>query len=335
MRILIIQTAFIGDLILTLPLIQTLKKNIPDSTIDLLCIPYTKEVVKNNPYISNVIVFDKHKKKSIKDIIYLANNLKKEKYEYAFLPHRSIRSGLIAMLSKIENRIGFKKTLFDFLYTKSVEYQSDIHEIDRNLSLIKFLKFKEIYRIPELFPDDSDKFFVNDFLDNNNIVEKFVCIAPGSKWFTKRWPIDYFIELIKMFNNENIKVILIGGKEDSDICNSITIEINNIINTSGIFSLLQTAELIKRSSLLISNDSAPIHIATSMNTPVIDIYGPTTPEIGFYPLSEKSISIEIKDLNCRPCKIHGGNKCPVRTFDCMKNILPENIFRAAMEMLKI
>jgi len=333
MRILIIQTAFIGDLILTLPLIQTLKKNIPDSTIDLLCIPYTKEVVKNNPYISNVIVFDKHKKKSIKDIIYLANNLKKEKYEYAFLPHRSIRSGLIAMLSKIENRIGFKKTLFDFLYTESVEYQSDIHEIDRNLSLIKFLKFKEIYRIPDLFPDDSDKFFVNDFLDNNNITEKFVCIAPGSKWFTKRWPIDYFIELIKMFNNENIKVILIGGKEDSDICNSITIEINNIINTSGIFSLLQTAELIKRSSLLISNDSAPIHIATSMNTPVIDIYGPTTPEIGFYPLSEKSISIEIKDLNCRPCKIHGGNKCPVRTFDCMKNILPEKIFRVAMEML--
>lgn len=333
MKILIIQTAFIGDLILTLPLIQTLKKNIPDSTIDLLCIPYTKEVVKNNPYISNVIVFDKHKKKSIKDIFYLANSLKKEKYEYAFLPHRSIRSGLIAMLSNIENRIGFKKTLFDFLYTESVEYQSNIHEIDRNLSLIKFLKFKEIYRIPELFPDDSDKFFVNDFLDNNNITEKFVCIAPGSKWFTKRWPINYFIELIKMFNNENIKVILIGGKEDSDICNSITIEINNIINTSGIFSLLQTAELIKRSSLLISNDSAPIHIATSMNTPVIDIYGPTTPEIGFYPLSEKSISIEIKDLNCRPCKIHGGNKCPVRTFDCMKNILPEKIFRVAMEML--
>lgn len=333
MKILIIQTAYIGDLILTLPLIQTLKLNFPESEIDLLCIPYTKSVVDNNPFISNVIIFDKHKQRKIKDILSLSSDLKKKKYDYAFLPHRSLRSGLIALLSGIKIRIGFRKYLFDFIYTESIDYNKNIHEIERNLSLLKIFDIKIISKLPLLYPDAEDKKIINEFIETNKIKEKYICIAPGSKWFTKMWPREYYVKLITMLLKIGFPVVLIGGNDDLVLCNMIANETDNLINACGSFSILQTTELIRRSILLISNDSAPIHIATATNTPAIDIFGPTVPEIGFSPLSNKSISIEFKDLNCRPCKIHGGKKCPVGTFDCMKKITPEYVFDVAKNII--
>ncbi len=333
MKIIVIQTAFIGDLILTLPLIQTVKKNNPANEVDLLCIPYTRNIVKNNPYISNTIIFDKHQKRKISDLKALSLSLNKNGYDTAILPHRSIRSGFIAYMAGITERIGFKKTLFDFLYTESIEYTNGIHEADRNLSLLKPFGYSNYSRIPELFPDSGDENTINDFLKSNKIKKDIVFIAPGSKWFTKKWIPEYYRTLSHKLVAAGLEVILIGGQEDSTVCNFITIGTNNIINTCGKFSLLETSVLLRRSSLLISNDSAPVHIAGAVNTPVIDIYGPTTPEIGFYPLSKKSTSLQIDDLNCRPCGIHGGRKCPVGSFDCMKEIKPELVLNKAMSIL--
>jgi heptosyltransferase II len=333
MKILVIQTAFIGDLILTLPMIQTIKKNIPSAKIDVLCIPYTKSILDNNPYINNVIVFDKHQKRKITDLKILSENLDKQNYELAIIPHRSIRSGLIAMMAKIKKRIGFKKPFFDCIYTETIDYPFGIHEIDRNLSLLKSFGFKEYSRIPELFPPGVTELTVSNLLASNNIDKDFVCIAPGSKWYTKRWLPEYYKILSYKFISSGLPVILIGGNEDGNVCNFITIGTNHIINTCGKLSLQETALLIKKSVLLISNDSAPVHLAGAVNTPVIDIYGPTTPEIGFYPISDKYLSIQIEELNCRPCGIHGGNKCPVGSFDCMKNILPDYVFEKAISII--
>lgn len=326
MKILVIQTAFIGDLILTLPLIQTIKKNYAESIVDLLCIPYTQGAVKNNPYLNEVIVFDKQKKRKISDLLALSRDVKKRDYDISIIPHRSLRSALIASFAGIKRRIGFKKSLFEFLLTDSVIYPVGIHEVDRNLALLNDFNFLEASRVPELYPAREDEYIVLDYINSNNIEEDFICIAPGSKWFTKRWPVEYYSMLTDMLGGSGMKVILTGGAEDKEICDYISSRNKSVINSCGKFSLLQTALLIKRSLLLVSNDSAAVHLASAVNTPVIDIYGPTVPAIGFYPLSENSISMEVKDLNCRPCSIHGGKKCPAKTFDCMKNVTPEMIF---------
>jgi heptosyltransferase-2 len=324
-KVLIIQTAFLGDLILTLPIIQTIKKNRNDSIIDVLCIPYTCSILDNNPYVNEVIVFDKHSKRKVSDICALAGNLKLRKYDYAILPHRSFRSAVIAMLSRIENRIAFKKPFFDWLYTETVNYNSEIHEIDRNLSLLNPFGFKTHDRVPELFPSDEDILKVDNLLNTINC-DKMICVAPGSKWETKKWGKENYSSLCKELLINGYDVVTIGSKDDVKECEYIKTHNERVINLCGLLTINETAAVIRKSALLVSNDSAPVHIASAAATPVIDIYGPTNPEIGFYPISDKSICLQNKKLDCRPCSIHGGKVCPTGTLECMTGITPEIVF---------
>jgi heptosyltransferase-2 len=330
-KVLVIQTAFLGDLILTLPIIQTIKKNQNDSIVDVLCIPYTCTILQNNPYINRTIVFDKHTHRKYSDIYALANDLKSQNYDYAIIPHRSARSGIIAMLARIENRIAFKKLFFDWLYTETVEYNSAIHEIDRNLSLLNSFDFKIYYKVPELFPSHGDIFKVNILLGKIDY-DKMICIAPGSKWNTKKWSKENYSLLCNKLLLNGYNVILIGSKYDTVECEYIKSYNENVFNLCGLLTINETAVVIKKASLLISNDSAPVHIASATGTTVIDIYGPTNPEIGFSPISDKSICIQNKNLNCRPCAIHGGKVCPTKTFDCMNSITPEIVFSKVMDI---
>jgi heptosyltransferase-2 len=330
-KVLVIQTAFLGDLILTLPIIQTIKKNQNDSIVDVLCIPYTCSILQNNPYINRTIVFDKHSHRKYSDIYGLANELKSQKYDYAIIPHRSVRSGMIAMLTRIKHRIGFKKLFFDWLYTETFEYNSEIHEIDKNLSLLNSFGFKTYYRVPELFPSNGDIFKVNILLGKIDC-DKMICIAPGSKWNTKKWTKENYSLLCEKLILNGYNVILIGGKDDTVECEYIESHNEKVFNLCGLLTINETAVVIKRASLLISNDSAPVHIASATGTAVIDIYGPTNPEIGFYPISDKSICIQNENLNCRPCAIHGGKACPTASFDCMNSITPKIVFNKVMDI---
>jgi len=332
MKAIVIQTAFLGDLILTLPLIQTIRKNQKDSIIDVLCIPYTYPVIKNNPYINKTIVYNKHIYKKYSDIYGLAEELKLNKYDCAILPHRSFRSGMIAMLAGIEKRIGFKKLFFDWLYTETVNYNSEAHEIDRNLSLLNYFGFKMFDRVPELFPNNEDILRVEKLFEKIEI-DKIICIAPGSKWNTKKWPKENYSSLCKELIVNGYTVVIIGSKGDEVECGYIKTENKKAINLCGLLTINETIVVIQKSSLLISNDSAPVHIASATNRAVIDIYGPTTPKIGFYPISDNSVCVQNENLNCRPCSVHGGRACPAKTFDCMNSITPEFIFNKVKSIL--
>jgi heptosyltransferase II len=335
-KILIIQTAFLGDVILTLPIIQSLKTTYPDCLIDFLCIPYTVEVLQNNANINEVIVYDKHKSGKINGIKKICNYLITKKYELAIIPHRSIRSGMIALLAKIPIRIGFEKLFFNWLYSKTVRYNSENHEVERNLSLIDEYSPVEINKTPQIITKNES---ILDPIDNIkkavNISEykKLIAVAPGSIWFTKRWPIEYYYELCVKLYHEKFLIIFIGGKNDKDTVNILSSKISGSINLCGELNIKETAVLLRRCNLLIANDSAAVHIASSVGLVTIDIYGPTVPEIGFSPLSEGSKVLGYNNLNCRPCQIHGSKKCPVGSFDCMKNITPQFVFEKAKEIL--
>lgn len=323
-KILILQTAFSGDVILTLPLLQVLKKKLENSEIDFLLIPQTKNLLENNPYVNEVIVYDKRKRDTT-EFMSLANKLRNKNYEYIISPHRSFRSALLTGYASAEKSIGFDVSSFSFMYKEKVKYISGIHEIQRNLKLLEPLGIyeKEIVK-PELFPGEEAKSKVREFLKANSISDNdsFITLAPGSVWFTKTFPRNKFVALLNLDELRNQKVLLIGGDADYETSEYImkNSENKNIVNAAGKFSLLESSELIRMSKVLITNDSAPMHLAGAVGTRVISIFGATVPQFGFYPIGKSDVVIETAGLSCRPCAIHGGKKCPIGTFDCMIKI---------------
>lgn len=337
-KILVFQTAFIGDVVLALPVVQTLKLQYPDSEIDFVCIPSTSKLLENNPYINEKIIFDKRgSDEGIKGMIKFSRKLKEKKYDLIISPHRSVRTSIIVKLAKPSRSIGFDISGISFLYDDKVEYVQYDHEIIRNLSLLKPLNIliDDIIK-PELFPGNQESKKIDEvFLENGlSYLDKIVAVAPASVWFTKQYPKEKILKVIGKLSEDNVKVVLIGGAKDVELKNYFDKNIHEgVTNLIGKLSLLESAELLKRCTLLLTNDSAPLHIANSMGTLTIALFGATIPQFGFYPYGERDFIFETNGLKCRPCSIHGGDKCPVKTFDCMNNIDELKVYYKIKEKL--
>ncbi|MBA4311911.1 MAG: lipopolysaccharide heptosyltransferase II [Chlorobiaceae bacterium] len=339
-NILIVQTAFPGDLILTLPLAQVLKKHFPSAQIDFVVIPKTAELLPNNPTISEVIVYDKRGKDSgFSGLMRKVNSLRANKYDIAFIPHRSFRSAILVWLSKIPLRVGFDKSKAKLIYSHKIQYDSKIHEIERNISLLTAININNVPKeIPHLYPSFHDKKKVGLVLSEIGVqhLNTLVGIAPGSVWATKRWLEERYAELIEKLTGKGFHILLLGGSEDFELCKRIdnAVPSKHIYNMAGKLSFLQSAELIERCLVVVTNDSAPLHIATAMRVPTVSIFGATTPEFGFGPYGDLHRIVETDGLSCRPCSIHGGEKCPIGTFDCMKEISSEKVFNTVISLLE-
>ncbi len=190
---------------------------------------------------------------------------------------------------------------------------------------------------PRLFPSFHDRKKVALFLTENGIqhINQLIAVAPGSVWNTKRWSKESFVELIDKLTAKGFHVILIGGSDDVELCKQIYLSVpsKNVYSAAGKFTFLQSAELIRRCRLLVSNDSAPMHIACAVKTPVVAIFGATAPQFGFAPFGEHNAIVETLGLSCRPCSIHGTDKCPIGTFECMKRITPAQVLNYVLSLL--
>ena len=332
-KILVIQTAFIGDAILTLPLLQSLKVHYPESSIDVIVVPRTAEIFAHHPAIGQIIQYDKRgNDRGLKGLWRLRNKLIGQKYDLVIVPHRSLRSAFLTWLLKPTMSIGFDKSAGHWLFKKTVRYNSLAHEIERNLSLLSPLKLPEVGTgLPRLYPSKEDVQIIDSIVAENglNRYKNIVAVAPGTIWNTKRWPSDRFAAVCRHIASENVAIVLVGGGEDTELCKEVleASQAKNVFSVAGKLSLLQSAELIRRCTVLISNDSAPMHIAVAVGTPVVAIFGATIPEYGFAPRGPFDIVLEMKGLPCRPCSIHGGTTCPIKTFDCMLSIAPEIVVK--------
>jgi len=334
-KILIIQTAFLGDVILTTPLIEVINQQLTEYTIDFLTIPSSVNIVQYNPSLKNIIAFDKRgRDKGFKGLYSLSRRLADQHYEICLTPHRSWRSAYLTKSTKATYRVGFDTSVWPGAFTHLINYEQKTHEIERNLSLLQPLGIKKqqglIY--PKIFPTGEDIKVVLEILTNLALVnnKNLFAIAPGSIWSTKRWPLSYFQKFCQLLSDENIKVLLIGSEDDKIICDFIEQACDKCYSLAGKLTIRQTKYLLERCQGILTNDSAPLHIGMAANIPVYAIFGPTIPQFGFTPLGDKSKIFERKDLTCRPCGIHGGKKCPTKTFACMKEIYPEMVFRKVM-----
>jgi heptosyltransferase-2 len=339
-RILIIQTAFLGDVVLTLPLAQVVKDFFEPAEVDMLVVPRAAGLLHPHPALNDVIEYDKRgSDKGISGFLRILRLLRSRKYEVGIVPHRSIRSALLCLLAGIPLRIGFRKSAGWFLFNRLVPYRDHLHEVDRNLSLLEAVGIDSPSGVvPQLYPSEQDRDRVDRLLMDLKAVDarSLLAIAPGTIWNTKRWLKERFATLAEDLSRDGHRVVLIGGKEDEGLCHEIVALAPSagIIVAAGRLTPLQSAELLRRCALLVSNDSAPMHLAVAVGTPVVAIFGATVPAFGFAPIGPHDAVVETRGLPCRPCSIHGGDKCPIETFECMKAITHERVAAKVREALE-
>ena len=331
-NILLIQTAFPGDAVLTLPLIQEIAKTNPDSKIDVIAIPSTGSIFESSPDVNEVFILDKRgEHKSLLSVIRFSFQLRK-KYDKIFSPHKSFRSSLIVLFSGCKDTIGFDRASMSFIYKTKVKYDKNSHEVRRNLSLLK--EFNGDWKINPVIQvrNKSEKLikFIKDLVG-----KKVIAIAPGSVWETKKYPEEHFLKIAEWFSKKDFQILFVGGPQEKDLCDLLTTRIEkNAINIAGEFSIPESVEIFKNCDLVISNDSAPTHMAVAAVTNIITIYCSTIPDFGFYPYTNKSIIISDNSLKCKPCGIHGHKSCPEKHFDCGNKLAPEIIIKK-VESLKL
>ncbi|MGI8400110.1 MAG: lipopolysaccharide heptosyltransferase II [Gemmatimonadaceae bacterium] len=332
---LVVQTSFLGDVILTTPLIAELAKRGP---VDVLATPEGATVLANNPSIRRVLRYDK--RGTYGSALSLWDTIKelrhRRPYEVVYLAQGSFRSGLIAMMTGATERIGFASSTGHVLYTKQVPYKPERHHAERlwSLSMSECADPPTAEQVrPRLYPSEDERRLVDGILRRAGVSEApFVVLAPGSAWGTKRWP--YYVDLAKRLATE-FSIAVVGSKADAAIAAEIAAVVpsDRLMNTVGTLSLLASAELISRAQAIVTNDSAPQHLASAMGTPTLTIFGPTVPEFGFGPLAERHAVAGLDGLACRPCHRHGPARCPLGHWSCMRELGAEYVATLLTEVL--
>lgn len=321
MKFLIVQSAFIGDVVLATPLVEKLRRFFPEAEIDFLLRKGNEKLLTAHPNIRRVLVWDK-KQGKYKSLLNLAREIRAQRYDWVINCQRFAASGLLTIFSGARQTVGFDKNPFSFVFSRRVAHrfgtaQHPAHEVERNLQLIEHLTDSSFER-PRLYPSKTD--YEKALLLCQG--HKYVCIAPTSVWFTKQFPAHKWVEMIERIPSDH-RIFLLGGKEDIEPCEQIRMASGRSAcqNMAGKLSFLESAALMEGAHMNYANDSAPIHIASAVNAPMVAVFCSTIPAFGFTPLSDRSYVIETHDaLECRPCGLHGRKACPKGHFACAEGI---------------
>jgi len=331
-KIIVVQTAFIGDTILTLPLVRESQK-LFSASVDVVVVPTSAELLQCNKDVNTVVIYDKRGKNAGWFGFWkMVQILRAQSYDLALVPHRSLRSALLAFFCRAKYRVGFDKSAGAWLFHYKAKYRSDQHEVERNLSLLA----QWVNEIDDSLSFNIDEKYETDTLDSFSDLLKLtpvIGLAPGSVWPTKRWPIEHFRDLARQLVKEQKSVILIGGPKDKTLGQVIKLAVPGVINLIGTTDLCQSTVLIKNMDLLVTNDSAPLHLASALQTPVVALFGPTVKDFGFTPYQIPHQVME-RSLSCRPCSRHGSYKCPIGTHECLKEIPAQQVHKVINELLR-
>ena len=315
-RILVIQTAFLGDVILATPIWENIHAAYPHAQIDVVVKKGNESLLTGHPFLHQVFIFDKSHK--VKNLWNLGKTLRSQQYDLVINLQRFASSGILTLLTRGKESRGFQKNPLSLFFSKRYphEMKPDWHEVDRNLCLISDLVTAPIRR-PQLFPSKDDLNSVQIYQD-----DPYCCLAPTSVWFTKQAPLEIWLELIEKLSQTKEQIFLLGAPSDRAYLDEIVKNTRSaqVINLAGRLSLLQSAALMAGAKHNYVNDSGPLHLASATNAPVSAFFCSTVPEFGFGPLSDHSDIIEVKNLDCRPCGLHGHKACPKGHFKCGKDL---------------
>jgi len=330
---LVIQTSFLGDTVLTTPLIAELAKRGP---VDVVTTPASASLLQNHPSIRAVIPYDKRgADKGIGGFLRMARRLRRFGYDAAYMAQGSVRSAALALAAGASRRVGFATSAGRRLYNERIEFREDLHHAARLLQLAKPDVVPQAAAIrPRLFPGIPERGAVDRFLALHDTLEEepLVALAPASVWGTKRWP--YYAELARELAT-SARLVVLGAPDDAPLASEVCKAAGDgrALNAAGVFSLLGSAELIRRCHVLVTNGSAPQHLASAVDTPTVAIFGPTIPGFGFGPLARQSVTLGLDALACRPCDRHGPRTCPLGHWRCMRDIPARDVAARVADIL--
>jgi len=326
---LVIQTSFLGDVVLTTPLIAELARRGP---VHVVATPAGAPLLARNPDLAAVTIYDKRgAARGVGGLANVAAELSAARSRaandgatdaVAYLAQGSVRSAALARLAGFRARVGFTTSAGRWLYTRRVPYRDDRHHAERLWSLAAegadASPTREQLR-PRLFPGGAERQAVDRLLASaENGALRLIALAPGSVWATKRWP--HYAALAQALS-ATARIVVIGGQDDAPLASEIVAVVGDrALDATGRLSLLGSAELIRRCALLVTNDSSPQHLASAVGTPTITVFGPTVPEFGFGPLAPRSQTAGVRGLDCRPCDRHGPQRCPLGHWRCMRDL---------------
>lgn len=319
-KILIIQTAFIGDTILASHFARAVKETYPGSEIHFFLRKGNESVIQGLPTITKTWIWDKQGGKT-RNLWKLIGELRQIKFDLVFNLHRHFNSGLVTAMMRSPVKIGFKQNPLSFAYTTKINHQipdpRGYHEVQRNLELIPGFQIDQNHKRykPELPLAQKNFDKVAGFVNDNYFV-----VAPASVWFTKAWSEHKYRELTSELTKLG-KVYFIGAPSDKELCDRIRKDYPNTENLCGQLNLLDSAALMKNARRVFVNDSAPLHLASCVNARTTAIFCSTVPAFGYTPLADDSVVVDVGDrLACRPCGLHGYKACPLGHFKCAEDI---------------
>lgn len=337
----VLQTSFLGDMILTTPLLERLAER---GRVVVVATPANAALLANHRAVSEVIVFDKRGVDGgVAGVRRVAERLRASGATTAYIAQGSLRTAVLARLAGIGARVGFATSPGRILYTSRVPFRRELHHAQRLWQLASAASDASAPALrPTLYPRDEDYATVDALLSANGVPVggPLLALAPGSVWATKRWP--SFDALAAELAADSVlrshRVVVIGAAGDAPLANAIGVALQSVgaapvIDATGKLSLLGSAALLSRARALVTNDSAPLHLASAMNTPTVALFGPTIPAFGFGPLAAKSDLVQQESLPCRPCHAHGPQACPLGHWKCMRNTSPSFVALQLRETL--
>jgi heptosyltransferase-2 len=322
-EILVIQTAFIGDVVLALPVAQALHAQHPQARIHMLVRGGNEALLHNHPAIHRVWVWDKRKDK-YRNLLHLIGQLRRTRFDLVVNCQRFFSTGFVTACLRATHKTGFANATLAAFYTEKHPHtvgtiaDADYpHEVDRNLGLIQ--NFVSPGRVlPKLYPSPADAEKVRAIV---GAVKKYIVLAPASVWFTKQWPAEKWAVLIALIPKDYTK-FLVGAPTDAALCEGLAADRTDVVNLAGKLSFLQTVALMQGARRTFANDSAPLHFATAAGCPTTALFLNTVPQFGFGPQAPGSTVVEVPNLPCRPCNLHGLPACPQGHFNCAQHIDP-------------
>ncbi|MGQ9642310.1 MAG: glycosyltransferase family 9 protein [Ignavibacterium sp.] len=322
-KILVVRFSSLGDILLTTPLLRALKNFNPALQIDFLLRQEYKDVLKLNPNLHELFLFTRNDFENLN----LINRLKEKRYDLIIDLQNNLRSRGILYKLKGEKVKFDKKSFHKILLVKAkINLLKDAPPIPvRYASVIEGLKLDSAGL--DLFTDKEPS---SEIKSKQNLIG----LCPGARHFTKRWPVEFYIQLGRFLIQNNFNVVLFGGKIDSEICKLMNKEIPEALNLQNNDDILQTAADMKMCKAIVCNDSGLMHAASAVGAKVLTIFGSSVKEFGFAPYNCKSLLIENNSLSCRPCSHIGLESCPEKHFSCMKELKPEFVFNELMKFLK-
>jgi heptosyltransferase-2 len=333
-KILVIQTSFLGDSILSLPFLQLLKKENPGMSIHVVSTPESAEIFEASPVVDKVIPLDKKgKHRFLLSTISFAKELADEKYTKLYSLHRSFRTSILVYFTGVQETYGYDTASASFMYKHKVHYHRSYHEVRRLMGFLQNEVGDDDWRVlPEIDSRKKRSVEKEAYIQSLFTNKRIIAIAPGSVWETKKYPVEHYKEVIQYFSGRDYSIILLGGKAERSLCDDLA-KNTEALNLCGVFSLIDVHFILQACSLLICNDSALAHLGVSANIPVEMVYCSTVPEFGFYPYHDKGDNVGLRELQCKPCGIHGKRVCPLKHFNCGYLLQPEVVIKKAEILL--